>query len=87
MINIALKGKQHRYPKDVPNRKPAIKITNAQLLGVKNFKLIGNVTIFKKGKLFFMLSASIGQRFSTKYPADWKDVAKSTRINFEYADD
>lgn len=86
MISIPLKWQKRHYPKFVPNTKPVIQLTNANFIEVLRLPFLGNITVFRKGSLYFYLSPTIGKRFSKVCSNKESEIMKFTTINFEYHD-
>lgn len=86
MINIPVGFKKRHYPKFVPDSRPVIRLTNAHFIDVMRLPFLGNITVFRKGNLYFYLSPTIGKRFSKKCSNKEAEIMKFTPINFEYHD-
>lgn len=85
MIPINLKRfRKRHYPKFKPNSDATIILTNEELVGVFMFKVIGNVTVFRKGELFFYLNKTIGCYFSRRYYTSWDELKNCKPIKVLY---
>lgn len=84
MIPIDLKTLNKSYPKFTFNSEASVILTNEELLGVFMFKMIGNVTVFKKNNLFFYLNNRIGCLFSKYYHTNWDSLRNCKPIKVSY---